>query len=138
QQLQHITMSSVDEQQQQRILTLRVIKSFEYRTIKNILLRDVPLSMTVSDFKQHVRDKIKTTAGFVPFRNVELDTMKIYFIPHVQQKPNNLTINLDNDDNYILKDDLTLEQQGVVNETELSFFKLADYESFKKNPVDKW
>ncbi|EFA83354.1 hypothetical protein PPL_04147 [Heterostelium album PN500] len=109
-----------------RILTIRVVKSLEYRNIKNLLVHGSDLNMKVSEFKKYVLEKIQTTAGFLPFRTLDLNTMKIFFIPH-KQKPNNLTINLENDENYILKDDLTLSEQGV-----------ADYQKYKSNPTDKW
>ena len=36
------------------VLTIRLIKSFEYRTFKNLLLRNIPQTMTVSELKQRI------------------------------------------------------------------------------------
>ena len=44
-------------------------------------------------------------------------------------------MNCENDDELILKDDLTLENCGVKNETEISFFNRDDYAQYKKNIV---
>ena len=37
-------------------LTVRLIKSFEYRTTKNVVLKDVDTSMTVKELKDLVRE----------------------------------------------------------------------------------
>jgi hypothetical protein len=69
------------------ILTVRLIKSFEYRTFKNLLMRDVDTSLTVAEFKERIKQgmsstfssiiqqltrmlAMKTTSGMKPFLNV--------------------------------------------------------------------
>ena len=41
-------------------------------------------------------------------------------------------MNCDNDEKLILKKGLTLEDCGVKNETEISFFNINEYEQYKK------
>ncbi|KAN0014523.1 hypothetical protein ACTFIU_000841 [Dictyostelium citrinum] len=119
-----------------KILIIRVIRSFEYRTIKNLILKDIDLNTNVSDFKKLVSEKIQTTPGFTPFKTKQYDSMKIFFVPH-GQKPNNLTINLEND-HYFLNNNKSLAENGVVYETEISFFVMEDYLKYKENPENKW
>ena len=64
-------------------LTVRIIKSFAYRTEKNMILHHIPLdSTTVGDLKQMIREKMPKTPGFLPYLKLELDTLKIYFKAH--------------------------------------------------------
>lgn len=110
------------------IITIRIIKSFEFRTFKNIILNLDEL-MTVQDLKLMLLSKLPR--GF----NGKYDTLKMYFKGH-GSKTSNLIINLDNDD--ILDDSKTLKDCGIENETEISFFNLEDYMKYKENPVVKW
>ncbi|KAN0040487.1 hypothetical protein ACTA71_008824 [Dictyostelium dimigraforme] len=119
-----------------KILIIRVIRSFEYRTIKNLILKDIDLNTNVSDFKKLVLEKIQTTPGFTPFKTKQYDSMKIFFVPH-GQKPNNLTINIEND-HFFLNNNKSLTENGVVYETEISFFVMEDYLKYKENPENKW
>ncbi|KYR02442.1 hypothetical protein DLAC_01281 [Tieghemostelium lacteum] len=124
------------EPESPKLLIIRVIKSMEYRTIKNLILKDIDLNIKVSELKDIITKTLQTAPGFAPFRTKPFDTLKIFFIPH-KQKPNNLTINLDND-HYFLKDDATLAESGVVYETEISYFIMSEYETYKQNPQVKW
>ncbi|KAI7899773.1 uncharacterized protein BX663DRAFT_532713 [Cokeromyces recurvatus] len=105
-------------------LTIRCIKNFEYRTCKNLVLQHVNLeTSTVGDLKKLVLE----------------NTLKVYTVAH-GHKTMNLIINIEDDDKLILSDeDAVLAWQGIENETELSFFNMADYLEFKKHPdVMKW
>ena len=53
-------------------------------------------------------------------------------------KTNDPCINRHDDERLILRDGATLPAQGVGHETEISFFKMADYEAYKQDPVLKW
>ncbi len=53
-------------------------------------------------------------------------------------KTNDPVINCEDDEMLILKDGETLANQKVRNETEISFFKLADYLNYKKSPNRQW
>ncbi|KZT28633.1 hypothetical protein NEOLEDRAFT_1145824 [Neolentinus lepideus HHB14362 ss-1] len=120
------------------VLTLRIIKSFEFRTEKNLVLKDINLDkVTVGELKELARQAIQTQAGWKPYRNTNFDTLKLYTKAH-GAKTTNLIINLDHDD-WILSDDFkTLADYGFENETEVSFFNKEMYEQFKTNPETRW
>ncbi|ORX61011.1 cytoplasmic protein [Piromyces finnis] len=118
-------------------LTIRLIKSFEYRTFKNVILHDVDITtMTCGKLKEDIIQKIHSTSGYKPYLNVKFDTLKLYF-KHFGAKTSNLIVNLDHDD-WFLDDSKTLEESGIENEAEISFFNRADYDKFKANPEIKW
>ncbi|KAJ9104527.1 hypothetical protein QFC21_002023 [Naganishia friedmannii] len=119
-------------------LTIRVIKSFEYRTQKSLILRDLDLTkLTVGELLERCKAEVKTTAGFKAFRTTNFDTLKLYTQAH-SHKTMNLIINLDHDD-WILDDmSKTLVEVGAVNETEYSLFNREAYEQFKLHPETKW
>ncbi|KAG8692543.1 hypothetical protein FRC08_009698 [Ceratobasidium sp. 394] len=85
-------------------ITVRVIKSFEYRTEKSLVLHALDLErMTVGELKTRVLQAIKTEPGWKAYRTTELDTLKLYTKAH-GAKTTNLIINLDHDE-WILGDD---------------------------------
>ncbi|KAL1936006.1 hypothetical protein VTP01DRAFT_140 [Rhizomucor pusillus] len=121
------------------VITVRCIKSFEYRTCKSLVLQHLNLeTTTVGELKELVREKIKTTPGWKPYHNVQFDTLKLYTVAH-GHKTQNLIINMEDDAKLIFADDsATLAWLGLENEAELSFFNREAYETFKKNPDMKW
>lgn len=129
------------------ILTIRIIKSFPYRNVKNHILKSVNLKETTpSQLLNLVQNDINTTGALRPYRNVEYDTVKVYTHAH-GTKSMNLVINLDHDEkdiilckdnqNSVNKEQL-LWELGIENETELSVFNYAAYLEFKANPEEKW
>eukprot|EP01117_Protostelium_nocturnum_P006196 TRINITY_DN2234_c1_g1_i1.p1 TRINITY_DN2234_c1_g1~~TRINITY_DN2234_c1_g1_i1.p1 ORF type:complete len:101 (-),score=23.45 TRINITY_DN2234_c1_g1_i1:520-822(-) len=65
------------------ILTIRLIRSFEYRTTKNMILTGLCLSeITVSQLKSMIREKISSNPSFKAYQNLPLDTLKIYSKAH--------------------------------------------------------
>jgi len=80
---------------------------------------------------------ICTLPGWKPYRNVDLDTLKLYTRAH-GAKTVNLIINLENDDWIFSDDTATLSSLGIENETELSFFNRKLYDDFLSNPETKW
>ncbi|KAJ3336980.1 hypothetical protein HDU93_001825 [Gonapodya sp. JEL0774] len=96
-------------------VTVRVIKSLEYRTLKSLVLLDVDLAgTTVRELKDIVRERIKTSPGFRPYLNGDQDTFKLY-VAAMGTKSSNLVINTDHDDTLILVDDTkTLAEYGVA------------------------
>ncbi|KAJ1956615.1 hypothetical protein EC988_001254 [Linderina pennispora] len=121
---------------QLNVITVRVIKNFEYRTCKNLILKVDLANTTIAELKDLCRQKIQTEAGFKPYRNVELDTLKIY-TQAFGHKTQNLIINLE--DEGFLRDELaTLEFAGVRNETELSFFNMDAYMAYARDPKMAW
>ncbi|KAK9386738.1 hypothetical protein V1515DRAFT_537010 [Lipomyces mesembrius] len=120
------------------IITLRVIKSFEYRTERNLILKDIDLTRTtVGDLLELAKKCIMTQGAFRAFRNVEYNTLKLYTKAH-GSKTTNLIINLENDDWILLDHSKTLQDCGIENETEISLFNRTLYEAYKLNPVEKW
>ncbi|WFD44387.1 hypothetical protein MPSI1_003055 [Malassezia psittaci] len=78
------------------VITVRVIKSFEYRTMKALVLH-VDLTQTnIAQLRERCVDAVRTQAGFKAYRNVanQLDTLKLYTHAH-GAKTSNLIINLD-------------------------------------------
>ncbi|KLO11999.1 hypothetical protein SCHPADRAFT_915788 [Schizopora paradoxa] len=116
-------------------ITVRIIKSFEYRTEKNLVLHSLNLeTTTVAALKDIARQIILADAKWKPFRTAKLDTIKKYTKAH-GAKTTNLIINLDNDESEILNDDnQLLSDAGLENESEVSFFSKDLYDAFKLNP----
>ncbi|KAI9023268.1 hypothetical protein DFJ74DRAFT_606249 [Hyaloraphidium curvatum] len=129
-------------------ITVRIIKSFEYRNFRNLVLHgaeraptdgprpDFTLDTTVAELKTFCKERTKTAPGFKPYANAVLDTMKLYFHAH-GQKTSNLVINVDAVDVF-MEDGMTLRECGIEDETELSFFGREAYEAYKAHPDTKW
>ncbi|KAK6872873.1 Altered inheritance rate of mitochondria protein 29 [Candida tropicalis] len=126
------------------LITVRIIKSFPYRNVKNHIIKDIDLkSTTPKELLAKLIDIINTTGGLRPYRNIEYNTVKIYTKAH-GSKSMNLVINFENDDDWVLVSpsvegsDKSLWDLGIQNETELSLFNWNDYVEYKANPVEKW
>lgn len=124
-------------------ITIRVIKSFPYRNVKNIILHNYDLkNKSGKDLLDDSLKYIATNGSFRPFRNVKYDTLKVYTHAH-GSKTVNLVINFDHDDDKKWVLDLNdaskkLCEYDIQNETEISLYKLDDYVEYKANPVEKW
>lgn len=123
-------------------ITIRAIKSFPYRNVKNIILRDYDLkNKTAHDLFQDSLKHIQTEGAFRPFRTVKFDRMKIYTHAH-GSKTVNLVINFTHDDDWVLdiseSSTKKLCDYGIENETEVSLYVESEYEEYKANPVEKW
>ncbi|SPO29420.1 related to Altered inheritance rate of mitochondria protein 29 [Ustilago trichophora] len=143
------------------VITIRIIKSFEFRSMKAYVIKSIDLTTTtISALEEQCRQEVKTNSAFRAFRSYadKLDTLKLYTKAH-GSKTTNLIINLDHDDwilvdenlNGLLgnkmveqegkrrtKENTTLAEIGVENETELSFFNNEAYERFIADPSTKW
>lgn len=122
------------------IITIRVIKSFPYRNVKNVVFHGYDLkNKTAADLLKDCLDKVQTDGAFRPFRNVQYDTLKVYTHAH-GAKTVNLVINFDHDEDWTLDtaSDKKLYQYGIENETEISLFKKSDYVAYKASPEEKW
>ncbi|KAG6376038.1 cytoplasmic protein [Boletus reticuloceps] len=119
-------------------ITVRVIKSFEYRTERSLVLHKLNLeATTVGGLKEIVRQAVQTGPAWRPYRNAVLDTLKLYTKAH-GAKTTNLIINLDHDDWLLEDDDKILADVGLENETEVSFFSRKAYDGFKLSPEVRW
>ncbi|KAG5417322.1 hypothetical protein I9W82_004955 [Candida metapsilosis] len=126
------------------LITIRIIKSFPYRNVKNLIIKDIDLKSTTAEglFDQ-VLHEIATTGSLRPYRNVQYDSLKIYTKAH-GSKSMNLVINFENDEDWVIlkkglpTKDKSLWDLGIQNETEISIFNWDDYLEYKKNPEEKW
>lgn len=119
-------------------ITVRVIKSFEYRTERNLVLHKLNLPVTmVGDLKNIAKEAIQSGPPWKPYRNAALDTLKVYTKAH-GSKTSNLIINLDHDEWILDDDNKTLAEVGFENETEVSFFNSEAYQKYKLNPEICW
>lgn len=126
------------------LITIRIIKSFPYRNVKNLIIKDIDLKSTTAEglFDQ-VLHEIATTGSLRPYRNVQYDSLKIYTKAH-GSKSMNLVINFENDEDWVIlkkglpTKDKSLWDLGIQNETEISMFNWDDYLEYKKNPEEKW
>ena len=48
------------------LLTIRLIRSFEHRNVKNLVLRHVSVSLTIGELKRLVNEQLKTAPGLPP------------------------------------------------------------------------
>ncbi|OBA24336.1 hypothetical protein METBIDRAFT_77153 [Metschnikowia bicuspidata var. bicuspidata NRRL YB-4993] len=129
------------------LVTIRIIKSFPYRNVKNHVMTSINLKTTTpSQLLESIQKIIDTTGSLRPYRNVKYDTVKVYTHAH-GSKSMNLVINFENDEKDILhcedKTNLVQKEQclwdlGVENETEISIFNYQDYAAYKANPEEKW
>uniref|UniRef100_A0A2P2I2L2 UPF0538 protein C2orf76 homolog n=1 Tax=Hirondellea gigas TaxID=1518452 RepID=A0A2P2I2L2_9CRUS len=119
-------------------ITIRCIRSFEHRNMRNLVLQKVDLSLTTDELKDLVISKLMSAPNFPPpFRKYPFDTFKIE-TQAFSFKTNDPIINREDDDTLILKPERSLLEGGVKSETEISFFKLVDYIQYKKDPVMAW
>uniref|UniRef100_A0A672MJH0 UPF0538 protein C2orf76 homolog n=1 Tax=Sinocyclocheilus grahami TaxID=75366 RepID=A0A672MJH0_SINGR len=110
------------------VLTVRLVRSFEHRNFKPVVYKDVSLDQTVEEFITCVKQDVSTRAGLPPpFKKFDYG-----------KSTNELVMSLEDDEKLILRDGCRLGACGVANETELAFFKIADYEKFKANPQTEW
>lgn len=126
------------ELESQSTVTVRLIRSFEHRNIRNLVFHNVNLEQTVDEFQELVQLKLKSALNLPPpFRKYEFDTFKIETQAH-GFKTNDPVINREDDVKLILKSEFQLKNCGVKHETEISFFKKEDYLRYKENPVLVW
>ncbi|KAF8629495.1 hypothetical protein AX15_003412 [Amanita polypyramis BW_CC] len=119
-------------------ITIRIIKSFEFRTERSLILHHVNLENTkVGQLKEMACAAIQSQSVWKAYRDVALDTLKLYTKAH-GAKTTNLIINLDHDDWILDNEDKTLTDVGFENETEVSFFNRTLYEAFKQDPQTRW
>lgn len=123
-------------------LTIRIIKSFPYRNVKNYVLTHVDLTKTnAKQLLEEMKETIHQDKTLKPFCNVDYDSLKVYTHAH-GFKTMNLVINLDHDNDWWLNisdESVSLYDCGIRNESEISLFNKEAYLEFKLNPtVEKW
>jgi len=119
-------------------VTIRLIRSFEYRNIKHVVYKNVDFSQTTEQFIDFIKSDMKSRKDLPPpFRNTQFETLKIQH-KAFGAKTSDPVINTEDDEKLMLRPGVTLKEAGVEHETEISFFKLEDYKSYQKNPTLKW
>lgn len=118
------------------LITVRLIKSFEFRTFKNLVFTEIPVGLPIRDLKQRCCNKIRESPGLKPYHSHNFDTFKLYVKAH-GSKTSNLIINLDHDE-LTMDMEKNLSDYGVENETEISFYNLEMYNAFKNDPKVAW
>ncbi|XP_068670195.1 UPF0538 protein C2orf76 homolog isoform X2 [Montipora capricornis] len=103
----------VDVSRDTATVTVRLIRSFEYRSIKYVVFKSVPLHQTVEQFIETVLADVKKRPGVPPpFRNFAYDTMKIQHKAH-GAKTSDPVINTEDDEKLMLKPNCTLSDNGI-------------------------
>ena len=116
-------------------IPVRVIRSFPHRNIRNIVMKNVSLGITTDQFIEKIVLEVKTSTALPPpFRKFGYDTLKIEHQAH-GAKTSDPVINTDHDEELLLQSGRSLAEQGLRDETELSFFRLEDYQAYKQLPV---
>jgi hypothetical protein len=123
---------TVDEVVEEGVtLTIRLIRSFEFRNWKPVVIRKVNLNWTLEELTEAVDKAVKSSSLPPPFKNFSYDCFKIEY-QAFGLKTNDPLINTEEEEKLTLKPGLTLASQGVKSETEISYFRKSDYEEYKK------
>ena len=124
-------------------VTVRLIKSFEYKNCRNVVFHDLDLTaVNLNQLEQMTRERIEASPILVRLfpkdSSVPLDTFKRYYTRHAA-KTNNAIINVGEDDKMVIFDMVrTLADLGLTHETEISWFNWEEYQKFCKDPQFKW
>jgi hypothetical protein len=126
------------------VMTVRLVKSFEYRNVRNVVLKDLELDMTLKQLMSRIQELLSTDPLLTWSKNTSFDTLKLY-VQAFGAKSQHLVINFGNDDELVLLSptlqsnlDKTLGQLGCKNETELSLFDKEQYQVYKMDPKVLW
>lgn len=120
-------------------ISVRAIRSFEYKTFRNLVFHDVNLRVvTLNDLKRMVQERIANTPALAFLVPIPFDTFKIHAFAH-GAKTSNPIINTHNDFTHILTDyETPLADLGLKHESELSYFVYEEYLQYRMDPVTKW
>lgn len=124
-------------------VTVRLIKSFEYKNFRNIVFHNLDLStLTFADLEAMTRERIAANLVlsrlFPSNSSAPLDTFKRYYTRH-SAKTNNAIINVGEDDKLVIHDYVSkLNTIGVEHETEISWFNWNEYQKYCNDPTFKW
>ena len=124
-------------------VTVRLIKSFEYKNFRNVLFHNLDLTaLNLGELERLTVERIEASpilARLFPRDSpVPLDTFKRYYTRHAA-KTNNAIINVGEDDKLVILDHFSkLADLGITHETEISWFNWEEYLKFCSNPQFKW
>ncbi|CAG7837901.1 unnamed protein product [Allacma fusca] len=95
-------------------LTIRLIRSFEFRNWKPVVVRNIDLdTLTLKELTEIVAKSVKNSSLPPPFKNFAYDCFKIEY-QAFGLKTNDPLINTEDDDKLILQDNLSLALQGIT------------------------
>lgn len=101
-------------------------------------MKDVSPHMLGREFLDVVLTDVKTRSGLPPpFKKFQYDTLKIEHKAH-GAKTSDPVINTEKDEVLLVQLDKSLSENGIENETQLSLFKMEDYQQYKEKKVIKW
>jgi Uncharacterized conserved protein (DUF2340) len=95
------------------ILTIRLIKSFEFRNIKLMVLRNLDLAtMTGADLKKRIGEEMASSSSYKIYRSCQFDSLQIYSVPQ-QCKPNALVVDTSSTYATLIDDNRCLSEQLI-------------------------
>lgn len=129
----------MENQSRAATLTVRLVRSFEYKTFRTLVFHDLDLeSINLKTLSDMIRDRIHNTPTLAFLQKVPFDTFKIYAQAH-GAKTSNPIINTHDDLNLMLRDyDASLWDLGLRHESEISWFVWDDYQRYRVDPQTKW
>ncbi len=121
-------------------ITVRLIKSFDYKNYRNLVFHGLDLTSTnLNQLAELVSQRISQNVVLSRlFPSDFLDTFKLYYQPH-SAKTSNPIINVGGDEKLVLVDWVkSLLEVGLVDGCEISYFNWSQYESYIKDPKALW
>ena len=120
-------------------ITIRIIKSFQYKNIVNVVLHNIDLESSLCSLTALIRLQIKDNPRL---QNFPFDSFKVYSRPF-QAKTCNFVINCstaEEDTMLIFPTDATcsLLQAGFEDQCEVSLFSLQEYKAYCSDPQMRW
>ncbi|KAJ8024457.1 UPF0538 protein C2orf76-like [Holothuria leucospilota] len=95
------------------VIPIRLIRSFEYRNIQHIVMKDVSPHMLGREFLDVVLTDVKTRSGLPPpFKKFQYDTVKIEHKAH-GAKTSDPVINTEKDEVLLVQLDKSLSENGI-------------------------
>ncbi|CAF0953976.1 unnamed protein product, partial [Didymodactylos carnosus] len=93
-------------------LSIRLIRSFEYRNVRHIAIRNLNEQIRGSELKNIILKSLPSQTIPLPFKTFEFDTLKIEHYPH-QAKTNDVVIRREDDEQFLIADDKTLRDYKI-------------------------
>ncbi|TGZ58119.1 hypothetical protein CRM22_009742 [Opisthorchis felineus] len=117
-------------------IPVTLIRSFEFRTTCYLILPHISPNATVSELFDLIEKVIHGSSAVPPpFKTFSFDALKVRHQAH-KAKSENLLIDLKTEP--VQRSNQTLSSLGIVNESEVAVFNLADYIAQRENPRFLW
>ncbi|KER20297.1 hypothetical protein X801_02862, partial [Opisthorchis viverrini] len=117
-------------------IPVTLIRSFEFRTTCYLILPHISPNATISELFDQIERAIHGSSAVPPaFKNFTFDALKIRHQAH-KAKSGDLLIDLKTEP--VQRSNQTLSSLGIVNESEIAVFNLADYIAQRENPKFLW